>query len=107
MLAAIFFYSTRYYFIIKMFKGTVLRDLDGLLVVWMDRALFGDKPLQFLKFICYFMVFKGCSFKRYWGIPLANVSELLATLWQCFYCVSEGIGDPLTNSSVGTDKFCK
>jgi hypothetical protein len=35
-------------------KGTVSRDLDGLLVVWIHRALFGDESLiVFLTFYCF------------------------------------------------------
>jgi hypothetical protein len=39
------------------FKGTVSRDRDVLVVVWMDRALFGDERLTVLKTICCFLVF--------------------------------------------------
>jgi hypothetical protein len=31
----------------------------------------------------------------------------LATLWQICHRVSEVIGNPLTNSPEGIDKFCK
>jgi hypothetical protein len=63
-------------------KGTVSRDWDGLFVVWMDRALFGDELLIVFMTIYCFLVFnfellspevlhKGCPFVCNW-----------ATLWQ-------------------------
>ncbi len=39
------FYSPFYYWVFEVLRGTVSLDLDGLFVIWMDRALFGDEPL--------------------------------------------------------------
>ncbi len=47
-----------FYHCSSLFKGTVSRDWDVLLVVWMDRALLGDKPLTGFITICCFLVFK-------------------------------------------------
>ncbi len=76
------------------FKGTASLDWDGLLVVWMDRALAGDKPLIVFKTICCFLflisvwlssevLHKGCLFVWYWGNPLADLLEV--------------VGNPLAN----------
>jgi hypothetical protein len=106
-------------------KGNVLQDLDVLLVVWMERALFGDETLIFLKFICCFLVF---NFEFYFlrrccrkvaslyvieatllqmcqsccnpsGKLVIGGQRVFATLWPIFYWESEVIGNPLTNSS--------
>jgi hypothetical protein len=102
----------------------------------MDRALFGDEPLLFLKTICWFFVDnfgvgclkmfilrKGCPVVCNWGNHPANVSEavgnsgphllqgfrgcIYATLCQTRYRMLESIGDPQTNSSGGIGNFCK
>jgi hypothetical protein len=66
-------------------KGTVSRDWDVLLVVWMDRALFGDEPLTGFITFCCFLVFnfvfyfssevlhKGCPFVCNCSNPRANM----------------------------------
>jgi hypothetical protein len=66
------------------FKGTVSRYCDVLLVVWMDRALFGDEPLTGFVTVCCLLVFtcillssevlhKGCPRVCNWDNPLANM----------------------------------
>ncbi len=78
----------------QVFKGTVSRDWDVLVVVWMDRALFGDEPLTGFITICCFLVFNFVFYflQRYctkvaslcvFGTTLLQIyNRLLATLRQ-------------------------
>jgi hypothetical protein len=88
-------------------KGTFSRDWDGLLVVWMDRALFGGEPMIVCKtFCCHLVVnFEFYFLQRYCMkvVPLYAIGatvlqmcqSLLATIKQICYGGSEGIDNPL------------
>jgi hypothetical protein len=46
-------------------NGTVSRDWDGLLMVWMDRALFGEEPLiVFITIYCFLVLNLNFTFFR-------------------------------------------
>ncbi len=102
-------------------------------VCGMERALFRDEPLIFFRPIYCFLVFnlefyflhryctkvaslcaigttllqcaKGCQQPS--GKFFTGGKRVLATLWQICNRVSEVIGNLLTNSIEGIDKFCK
>ncbi len=65
-------------------ERTVSRDWDGLLVVWMDWALFGDESLIVLKTIYCFLILnlKFYFFQRY-CTKAAPSCAIGATLLQC------------------------
>jgi hypothetical protein len=92
------------------FNGTVSRYLDELLVVWMDRAFFGDESLIFLNLsvaswllTLNFTFFRGvekrlhlymllgqpsCKYVKVFGNPLTNMLKDI-----------KGYDNPLKNSS--------
>ncbi len=77
----------------RLFKGTISRDWDVLLVVWMDRALFWDEPLiVFLIIYCFlvltlnFTLLREIALLDIIGVTLLQMClRLLATLWQICY----------------------
>ncbi len=114
-------------------KGTVSRDWDGLFVVWMERGLFRDEPLIiFIPIYCFLVFNFEFYFLQRFCTKVASLCTIGATLLQCakgcwqpsgkFFTggkrvlatlgqicnrVSEVIGNPLTNSPEGIDKFFK
>jgi hypothetical protein len=78
-------------------KGTFSRDCNALLVVWMDRALFGDEPLiVFITIYCYLVFnvefnflqryFKEVALSNVIGATLLQVCHrLLPAFWQIYY----------------------
>ncbi len=67
-------------------KGTVSRDWDVLLVVWMDRALFGDEPLTGFITICCFLVFNFVFyFLQRYCTKVAPLCVSGATLLQIYH----------------------
>jgi hypothetical protein len=83
-----------------MFLKELSLENDGLLAVWMDRALFGDEPLiDFITVYCLLVVTLNFTFFR-------SIAQRLP-LWQISHRVSELIGKPQTNSSEGIGNFCK
>jgi hypothetical protein len=57
----------------RFFKGTVSRDWDMLLVVWMDRALLGDESLTGFITICCFLVFNFVFYYKRFTSYLGSV----------------------------------
>jgi hypothetical protein len=85
-------------------KGTLSRDSDGLLVVWMDRALFVGEPLIvfYLSVACWFLTLNftcfssvpkslhlcvllgqpSCNLLEVAGNPLKDLLQVVSGYWQ-------------------------
>ncbi len=83
-------------------QGTVSQDWDGLLVVWMDKALFGDEPLYlFVTIYCFFVFNFEFYFLQRYCTKIAFLYVAEATLLQMCYGNSMARGYWQLS-----DKFC-
>jgi hypothetical protein len=101
-----------------LFNVTVSRDRDRQLLMWKERAWLWDDPLIVFKLsaaswlltLDYTLsqgIAETLSFCMSMGKPLANISEVNRILWQICTRVTEGVSNPLTNSSMGIGNWCK